>query len=91
LNLRWTPEAVGDLERLYDFMAAYNPEAALRVVRSLRNAVDQLAVHPRLGTRLEGFDGSEVRRLLVGDHEMRYRVFEDTVQILRFFHTREDR
>jgi addiction module RelE/StbE family toxin len=91
LKIRWTPEAAADLARIYEFLGTFHPEGALRVVRSLRAAVDQLAIHPRLGTRLDGFDGSEVRRLIVGNYEMRYRVVEEAIQILRFFHTREDR
>ena len=82
---------MADLERLYEFLARLNPDAALGVVGSLRRAVGQLAAHPRLGTRLEGFDESEVRRLVVGNYELRYRVVSEAVQILRFFHMHEDR
>jgi hypothetical protein len=32
-----------------------------------------------------------VRRLLIGDYEMRYELAGGAVHILRFFHTREDR
>ncbi len=89
--VRWTPEAVDDLARLHDFIAGYNPQAALRVVTALRNAVRQLLAHPRLGPPLPGFDSREVRRLLVGDYEMRYELSGEAIHILRFFHSREDR
>ena len=89
--IRWTPEAVDDLGRLYDFVARYNPQAALRAVTALRNAVRQLLAHPRLGPPLPGFDPREVRALVVGDYEMRYEVAGEAIHILRFFHTREDR
>lgn len=91
MRIRWTPEAVDDLARLYDFLAPYNPEAAVRVVTALRNAVRQLAAHPRLGPRLAGFKPREVRRLVVAHYEVRYEVAGDAVHILRFFHGREDR
>lgn len=91
LRLRWTPEAVDDLARLHDFLVGRSPDAARRVVQTLHEAAGRLAVHPRLGSRLDGFGDDEVRRLLVGDYEMRYRLTADAAQILRFFHTREHR
>ena len=89
--VRWTPEAVDDLARLHDFVAGHNPQAALRVVTALRNAVRQLVVHPRLGPPLAGFEKRDVRRLLIGDYEMRYELSGGAIHILRFFHSHEDR
>lgn len=58
---------------------------------ALRNAVAQLRLHPRLGPPLRGFEGREVRRLVVGDYEVRYELAGEAIHVLRFFHTREDR
>ena len=91
MTLRWTPEAVEDLARLYRFLAEVNPQAALRVVTALRNAVRQLLVHPRLGPSLPGFEGRDVRRVVVGDYEVRYELAGEAIHVLRFSHTREDR
>jgi len=91
VTVRWTPEAVDDLARLHDFLAAHNPKLALRVVATLRNAVRQLFVHPRLGSAVPGFEGHEVRRLVIRDYELRYEIAREALYILRFFHTREDR
>ncbi len=38
---------------------------------------------PRIGERLEGFASREVRRIQVGNHEMRYEIQESTIYILR--------
>lgn len=91
MTLRWTPEAVEDLARLHRFLAELNPRAALHVVTVLRHAVGQLRVHPRLGPSLRGFEGRDVRRLVVGDYEVRYELAGEAIHVLRFFHTREDR
>ena len=91
VTIRWTPEAVQDLARLYDFLASYDAGVASRVVTVLRDAVRELLLHPRLGPPLPGFDDREVRRLLIGDYEMRYELAGEAIHILRFFHTREDR
>ncbi|MBR7513475.1 type II toxin-antitoxin system RelE/ParE family toxin, partial [Mycobacterium tuberculosis] len=37
------------------------------------------------------FEPREVRRILVGQYEMRYEIQGDTIYVLRLWHTREDR
>jgi len=91
VTLRWTPEAVEDLARLHDFLAVRHPQAARPTVSVLRDAVRQLLVHPRLGRSLHNFEGRDVRRLLIGDYELRYELAGDAIHVLRFFHTRGDR
>ena len=77
--------------RLYEFLRAVDPSAAVRVVRQLVAGAKRIPTHPRLGVRLPEFAPREVRRVLVGDYEIRYELTEVDVVILRIFHTREDR
>lgn len=91
MKIRWTPEAVDDLSRLYDFLAQYDPQAAMRAVTALRNGVRQLVAYPRLGPPLPGFESHDVRRLVIGAYEMRYELAGEAIHVLRFFHAREDR
>lgn len=87
----WQPPALMDLARLYDFLAAKNPRAANAVLSHLRNAPRTLRTQPRLGTTLSEFSPREVRRLIVGDYELRYEIRVDTAHILRVWHCLEDR
>jgi plasmid stabilization system protein ParE len=92
MRVRWTTEARSDLVRLYEFLAPMNRQAAARAVQSLRAAPARLLRdNPRLGPRLEGFAPREVRRLFVGDYELRYEIQGDAIIIVRLWHTREDR
>ena len=91
MALRWTSKAHSDLVRLYEFLQPVNPTAAARVVRQLVAGVKRIPAHPRLGVRLPEFAPHEVRRVLVGDYEIRYELTETDVFVLRIFHTREDR
>jgi plasmid stabilization system protein ParE len=91
MKIRWTGKALSDLVRLYEFLAPVNREAALRTVQSLTAAPMRLAVHPRMGEKLEEFEPREVRRILVGNYEMRYEVSEEAIFIVRLWHTREQR
>lgn len=59
--------------------------------QALSNAPSILATNPRLGEQLFQFEPREVRRILVGQYEMRYEIQGETIYILRLWHTREDR
>ena len=91
MTLRWTSKAHSDLVRLHEFLDPVNAIAASRVVRQLVAGVKRIPVHPRLGIRLAEFSPREVRRLLVGDYEVRYELTDKDIFVLRIFHTREDR
>ncbi len=48
-----TQRALADLERLFDFIAAEDPERASRQILSVRQAFELLADHPHLGRAAE--------------------------------------
>jgi plasmid stabilization system protein ParE len=90
-QLQWTSKALGDLARMHEFLARVNPPAAAKAVQALSRAPERLLEHPKFGERLRAFEPREVRRLLVGQYEMRYELVEPTIYLLRIWHTREDR
>lgn len=91
MSLQWTESARSDLLRIHAFLAPVNPVAAAQRVALVLAGVERLAANPRLGRRLEEFAPREVRRLLVGDYELRYELTRKTLFVLRVWHTREDR
>lgn len=91
MALRWTTSARADLVRLHEFLETVNPRAAARAVRLLVAGAKRIPARPRLGQRLREFADREVRRILVGDYEIRYELAGRDVFVLRIFHTREDR
>jgi plasmid stabilization system protein ParE len=91
LALHWASKAHADLVRLHAFLQPVNPDAAARAVRQLVAGAKRLPAHPRLGVRLREFAPREVRRVIVGDYEIRYELTAADVFILRIFHTQEDR
>lgn len=62
-----------------------------RLVQALSKAPDNLLANPRLGEQLFEFEPREVRRILVGQYEIDYELQESTLQVLRLWHTRENR
>lgn len=91
MNLKWTSKALLDLARLHEFLVPVNKPAAARVVQSLTAAPHRLLEQPRIGERLDEFEAREIRRIFVGQYEMRYEIQKSTIYVLRLWHTREGR
>lgn len=91
MEVKWTSKALSDLVRLHDFLALANSQAAARAVKSLAAAPARLVEYPRIGEKLEEFEPRDVRRILVGNYEIRYEIQNATIFVLRLWHTREDR
>jgi plasmid stabilization system protein ParE len=91
MGLKWTSKALSDLGRLYEFLAPVNKPAAARTVQALTKAPTILVTNPRIGEQLFQLEPREVRRILVGEYEVRYEIQDSTIYVLRLWHTREDR
>ena len=91
MELKWTSKALSDLVRLYDFLAPVNKPAAARAVQALTKAPTILLTNPRIGEQLFQFEPREVRRIIVGNYEVRYEMQASIIYVLRLWHTREDR
>lgn len=89
--LLWTQPAINDLDRIYRFLEQVNPLAAAGAVQLLVTAANNLTLYPRSGAALKAYHPRDVRRLILGHYEMRYEFQEETVFILRIWHTREHR
>jgi plasmid stabilization system protein ParE len=91
VRIKWTPEARDDVDRLADFIAAYDPDRADAIELELAAAPKQLLRFPRRGPRLSEFDPREVREYRVANYLLRYELADTDIIVLRFFHVREDR
>lgn len=91
MALKWTDSAERDLVRIHAFLASVNPPVAAKAIRQLVAGAEQLLSYPQLGVALDEFAPRDVRRVMVGDYELRYEVAEKLIYILRLWHAREDR
>ena len=89
--IRWSTEARDDVDRLADFIAAYDLNLAGEVEQELERAPKKLLDFPRRGSRLSQYDPREVREFRVGKYLLRYELAGTDIFVLRFFHAREDR
>jgi len=84
-RLLWLAAALGDLERIGDYLLARQPRAAARITARLVNAAESLAEFPGLGRpgRVIGTRELVVTRT---PYLIVYRVREQTVEILAVLH-----
>ena len=91
MTIRWSSEARDDVDRLADFISAYDQSLAAEIEQELSQAPKRLLDFPRRGPRLSEYDPREVRELRVGNYLLRYELAGTDIFALRFFHAREDR
>ncbi|AGY60358.1 plasmid stabilization system protein [Gloeobacter kilaueensis JS1] len=87
------PEAVEDTGRLINFLQEKNPEAAVRAAQALQKGTNTLSTFPELGHSMN--DGTERREFFIpfgaGSYVLRYIISEQTLVIVRVWHSRENR
>ena len=90
IRLVYTQEAIGDLERLRDFIAQNNPAAAQRIAGELIRRISQLQQMPMMGRPVASAPEA-IRDMVFGNYVVRYVVHAQVLAILRIWHHFENR
>ena len=90
MNIFYTPEAIGDLTRLREFISEKNPYAAQRIAGELLEGINKLKVFPKMGIPVtRAPDPTIIRDLFIGSYTARYLLADDEIHILRLWHNKE--
>jgi plasmid stabilization system protein ParE len=93
-KLKWLPEALEDVERLYEFLHSKDVEAANQCVATILDGTKLLKASPRIGRPMS--DEMRQRELFMsfgaGAYVLRYKLDDaETIIIVRVWHSRENR
>lgn len=92
--IRYTREAVDDLDMIFDYITDDNRRAALTMLEKIEGTIQGLAENPRLGAVLStdsySLAPSGYRRMLVAPYMVFYRIGKEEVYVARVLHTRQD-
>lgn len=90
MKIRYTRDAIHDLERLRDFVEPKNPHAARRIAAELLDGIENLATFPDIGLPVRRAPNPRlIRDLFVGNYTVRYLREEKSIIVLRIWHDRE--
>jgi plasmid stabilization system protein ParE len=90
MKISYSPESIGDLIRLREFIETKNPHAAQKIALSLNEGISQLKSFPFLGIEVElAPEPEKIRDLIIGNYIARYLVHSKQIYILRIWHHKE--
>ena len=85
-EIAWTDEAQRWLSDIFEYIAADNPQAAVRTVQGIYERAQDLKRFPQLGSRYAA-SSRHVRVLLYGHYRIAYLVKDDgNIDVLGVFH-----
>lgn len=94
MKLKYTPEAIRDLQGTKDYIAnvLHNPKAANRISKQILDACGNLKSHPYFGVslRAKADVNTDLRYLVCENHLIFYRVEGDWVLVARILDGRTD-
>jgi toxin ParE1/3/4 len=85
----WSDEAVGDLERISQYIEHDSPSYARATVRRILESTRKLAIFPRIGRVVPELADEDFRELLVHNYRVIYRIEDDVVTIAAIAHSRQ--
>lgn len=84
-EVRWTGQAVGDLQAIRRYIARDSPQYGRLVAERLFEATSRLEAFPRSGRIVPELDQDDVREIIVGEYRIVYRLESDAVTLLTIF------
>ena len=85
-EVRWTQQAVDDLEAIADFIAADSPQYASLFIIDVLTAVERLTSFPKSGRVVPEISDPLIREIVFGSYRIIYRVKDNFVELLTVYH-----
>ncbi len=85
-EIRWSPEALEDLENIADYIARDSKYYTAVIVEKMLAAVESLGEMPFRGRMVPEVGSTDVRELLVHAYRLIYKIDDDTILVLAVIH-----
>lgn len=89
-RIRWSNQALADLELIGDYIACDSPSLAQIQVERIFAAVERLSHYPRSGRIVPEMGRDDLREILFGTYRIVYSIDGDEVQVLTVVHSSRD-
>lgn len=93
VRIVWLPEALEDIERLYDFLKEKSPVAVMRAAQTILQGARILEEAPEAGRPKQDDTGRRefFVAFVAGAYVLRYKSDRNTVVVIRVWHSKEQR
>jgi len=85
IPVRWTEQAVGDLQAIREFIERDSPRYGRLVAERLFDATQRIESFPMSGRIVPELGRADVREILVGEYRVVYRLRTDAAVLLTVF------
>lgn len=85
-QVRWTAQALDDLESICLFIARDAPPVAAVFAQRAFDVTDRLTEFPRSGRTVPELNNPDFREIILGSYRLIYRIRSGDVQILAVHH-----
>ena len=85
--IRWTEQAVDDLEAIRGYVARDSEHYAALLVERLIASLDSVVAFPEIGRIVPEYGRQDLRELVVGLYRVVYRLTNGHAELLTVFHS----
>lgn len=85
-EIRWTPQAVDDIEAIADYIALDSEHYSKLFVLNIVAAVERLKTFPERGRIVPEVQKTDIREIFFGSYRIIYRYRSSVVEILTIYH-----
>lgn len=92
-DVLWSPRAKRDLDEIWDYIAAFNPDAADRLVERIDKRLEACARQPTTGSlaiNIYSLLPTELRYFVEADYIIFYLASDESILVARMVHGRRN-
>lgn len=86
MEIRWTPQAVEDVEAIRQYVGRDSPHYADLLVQRLVKAVERIRDFPKSGRVVPEIDEEAIREVILDDYRIIYKLLDEVAEVLTVFH-----
>ncbi len=86
MKVRWSRDALEDLEDIHDYVSQDAPGRADELVEALIEAAERLETFPKSGRSVPEYDDSSIREVVKDSYRIVYRIQDDVVDVVTVIH-----
>ncbi len=88
-QVKWSPEAVDDLEAIGDYISRDSPNYASIVISKILSSLDRIKKYPSSGRIVPEINNDNFREIFIYSYRVVYRISSNILLILAVIHGKQ--